>query len=502
MTDPRFQLNRRRILQAGAAAAAAAFIPSLEALAARRAAASAQLLPAASPYGPLRPAPDLATGLHLLQLPEGFSYRSFSWTGDMMNDGQTTPDRHDGMAVIAEQDGKLGTELVLVRNHENGFGPLIQAPSQYDTAEFGSSERRRQLGGGTTNLRFRPESGEWVSAIASLGGTMINCAGGPTPWATWLSCEETIEDLSDQGGRKHGYVFEVSTDPAATPAEPIVGMGRFRHEAVAVDPATGMAYLTEDHRNLSGLYRYIPDDASPEPGALARGGRLQAAKVKGVRNADLMVPRQGDEVELEWVDIDDPDAAPAPFSGRHAGGDASGPFMQAWRAGALRLSRGEGIWYHAGKLYIVDTSAGASALGRVGYGEGAIWMLDLGTMRMRALFVSGNALAGDNPDNITVSPRGGVLACEDGDAVTDEFGKGSRLLGLTARGESYIFAKNNARLTPADLTTLGKTVEPGDYRDSEFCGACFDSQGRVLFVNMQRPGITLAIWGPWQRGNL
>ncbi|MBC7938204.1 MAG: DUF839 domain-containing protein, partial [Chitinophagaceae bacterium] len=134
--------------------------------------------------------------------------------------------------------------------------------------------------------------------------------------------------------------------------------------------------------------------------------------------------------------------------------------------------------------------------------EGAVWELSLSTMRLRALFVSGNQTAGNNPDNVTVSPRGGVILCEDGGGSTDAFGTGSRLLGLNRDGEAYIFCKNNIELTAAQIGAAGKLVAPGNYRDREFCGACFDPTGRVLFASVQTPGITVAIVGPWRRGNL
>ena len=109
---------------------------------------------------------------------------------------------------------------------------------------------------------------------------------------------------------------------------------------------------------------------------------------------------------------------------------------------------------------------------------------------------------GDNIDNITVSPRGGILLCENGDGITDEYRFGSRLLGITADGDSFTFAKNNIDLTLEDTVAAGKRIEPDYYRAAEWAGACFDPGGEVLFVNIQVPGITLAIWGPWDRGNL
>ena len=294
-------------------------------------------------------------------------------------------------------------------------------------------------------------------------------------------------------------------------------MGRFVHEAVAIDPASGAVYLTEDSRNLSALYRYRPADTSGRIGSLHVGGVLQAARITGIvrqavatslaqaNDLALLNPDIGDEYVVEWVDIADPDATPKVVAGQPGGvtlGFMAGPTFEALGKGCARMSRGEGIWYASGKMFIVDTAAGVDGNGRPGRGEGALWELTLATMRLRAVFVSGNQTAGNNPDNVTVSPRGGVMLCEDGGGSTDVYGTGARLLGLNTASEAYIFAKNNIVLAAGELAAAGKTVAPGNYRGSEFAGACFDPSGRVLFVNIQTPGITFAITGPWAKGNL
>lgn len=494
-------LSRRGFLRGSGAAAAATFLGTLQMLQARQAMAAGGTLLVASPYGPVSPVLDLATGLPLLQLPRGFSYRSFSWQGDLMLNGQPVPARHDGMAVVWAGRGDHGFEAWLVRNHENGQGPLIDAPAKYDTSTVTVGSTTATLGGGTTTLTFRGR--KWVSTQPSLGGTIVNCAGGPTPWGTWLTCEETGLDLTPLGGKKHGYVFEVTCDPRRTTGNPLVAMGRFSHEAVAVDPHTRYAYLTEDDRNKAGFYRFIPHDKSGTVGSYEAGGRLQMARAVGLPNADLIVAEPGDEYRIEWVDVPDPDADRGSFTNPDTGTTtASGPFLQGWAQGALRMSRGEGIWYSRGKFYVVDTSTGVDAAGRRGRGDGAVWEYNPRKETLRAIFVSKDPVAANNPDNITVSPRGGILLCEDGGGVADEFGFGDRLVGLTRCGETFVFAKNNVVLSAEQIASAGKVVAPDDYRDNEFCGACFDPTGRVLFVNIQTPGITFAIWGPWARGTL
>lgn len=221
-------------------------------------------------------------------------------------------------------------------------------------------------------------------------------------------------------------------------------------------------------------------------------------------NLALLNPDIVDEYELERVDIDPPDADPRTVLGLPGGiqlAAIAGCAFEALGKGCARMSRREGIWYAGGKMFIVDTGAGLDSSNRPGRGEGAVWQLDLGPQRLRALFVSGNQTAGNNPDNVTVSPRGGVVLCENGGGSTDAFGSGSRLLGLNPAGEACIFVKNGIQLTAAQHAGAGKLVPAGDYRSFEFCGACFDATGRVLFVNVQPPGISFAITGPWAAGN-
>ncbi len=493
-------ISRRGFLVATASVAASPIITACTGRRNSRYAGRASSTSVVSPYGPLQPVVDLETNLPLLQLPQGFQYRSHSWTGDAMANGAPAPGFHDGMGVIAAERRGEEVELVLVRNHERGFDSPVVAPARYDRAV--PADEDDPPAGGTTHLRFRHR--HWLDVQPSLGGTLENCAGGVTPWGSWLSCEETLDDLTAQGGRRHGYVFEVRRNPAQTTGRAIVAMGRMKHEAVAIDPATNYAYLTEDNRESSGFYRFIPKDRSGTVGSYEAGGRLQAARVAGSRNADLSTPTLGERHQLRWIDLAEPDAdpgiTPVDFPDAHV--EASGPFLEAWSRGALRMTRCEGICFHAGKIYVVDTKAGTGLFGRRGHGHGAVWEYDPRTEELYAMFVSGAKDVADNPDNVTVSVRGGMVLCENGKPLSGNYGPGTRLLGLTKAGASYPFAMNNVQLNATEVETAGKDVLPGDYRGEQFAGACFDPAGEVLFVNIQSPGITFAIWGPWTDGNL
>lgn len=490
-----------------------------------------QTAPVASPYGPIAPVNDLATGLPLLQLPKGFSYRTFGWTNDIMSDGQPVPNNHDGMAVVAVA-GRSGTQHVLIRNHE------VRDPARVKNEvignPLGSFDPARAGNGGCAVLRIA--NGRMVDQRMTIAGTIVNCAGGLMPWGSWVSCEETVagSDNNAAYSELHGYAFEVSADPMQTRAVPIRDMGRFAHEAVAFDPVTGYVYQTEDARNIALLYRYKPNNPARAYGALAAGGVLEAAKVVGVDKANMLalagvrsstVTRVGESFQIEWVRIPTPDSPPARYTENEPGNPApiipsasnptapnvSGTFKQGREAGALRMSRGEGIWWSRRDdgCYIVDTSFGYNSAGAAGRGWGAVWFYrpsrtnpDRGTLTL--VYASAAAVAGNNPDNIVVTPRGGILTCDDGIGVVDAFGMGQRLTGFTPAGLAYIFAKNNCVLSDADIAAMGRTGQfpAGDYRDDEFAGACFDPTGRVLYVNFFAPGFTAAITGPWAKGNL
>lgn len=276
MATSSYRIGRRGFFRTGAALAGSALVvPGIfDALVARGAlAAGVSRAKANAGYGPIGPVPDLRDGALRLALPQGFTYRSFGVAGTPMADGHLAPLGHDAMAAFPLPNGNIR----IVRNHEdkNGAGAgSLEGPvaRKYDPAG----------GGGTVSLEIDPATRELVHDFISLSGTTGNCAGGRTPWGSWLTCEEALVGPGDGWSHPHGYVFEVpalATGPVA--AEPLTAMGRMLHEAAVVDPASGIVYETEDN-GPAGFYRYLPN----QPGNFAAGGRLQMLAIRSMPNFD------------------------------------------------------------------------------------------------------------------------------------------------------------------------------------------------------------------------
>ena len=424
-------------------------------------------------YGPLSPRlPENAAELQglvvgginfgtmpLLELPAGFRYNAISITGQPMNDGGKVPAMHDGMGTFY---GPEPGTVLLVRNHEvsrGGSNPVVTSDGRkYD-----------QPGGGTTTVLVGRDRRP-IFQYASLAGTIRNCAGGITPWGSWISCEEdtSMPSTSASGNKKrHGYNFEVPASAGVQVADPIplVAMGRFNHEAIAVETETGYVFQTED-RGDSCFYRFTPN----MHGYLRYGGKLEALKITDPRatNVELATGSANTArgythlkdvpLRVTWVPIDDVDPM------------ADTVRIEARGKGAARFSRGEGAWYGNGATYFVCSDGGDDRVGQVwAYRSGS--SPDEGTLTLVVEATKNDVLAA--PDNICVAPWGDLYLCEDGGGV-------EYVVGVNSRGELFRFAANAAN-------------------DSEFAGACFSPFGETLFVNIQSPGITLAIWGPWTR---
>ena len=465
--------SRRQFLQSSAAIAVG--FSGLQRLVAAE--QPSQLSLSGSPHptlGDLQPDPK-----RLIDLPQGFSYQVVSRTGQVMTDELLVPDKPDGMATFAGPDGLT----IVVRNHEidpSQEGPFGGGARLLDKVDprliYDLGERTRPCIGGTTTFVYDTRKQEVVKQYLSLSGTIRNCAGGPTPWGTWITCEEA----SDRRGlnshdnhetlcqQDHGYNFEVpaSTTVGLNKAVPLKDMGRFRHEAVAVEPKSGIVYQTEDV-NDGLLYRFIPR----VPGQLNVGGKLQALALVDQPSADTRNWSDqasfglGDQYAVRWIDLE------------NVKSPADDLRYRGFNNGAARFARGEGMWYSGGDIYFACTNGGAAELGQ-------IWKYTPSPSEGKAeqaqspgkleLFIEpNNSNLVANADNLTAAPWGDLIVCEDrsGDVV--------RLVGVTPAGECYTLANNRSY--------------------SELAGACFSPDGSTLFVNVQHEGLTLAITGPWPR---
>ena len=405
----------------------------------------------------------------VIDLPPGFQYAIFSETGDRMDDGLLVPGKHDGMGAFPGPDGKT----LLVRNHELDPGSKDQSAwqSRHTLLRKIPTKKFYDLGkgkspsiGGTTTILFDTQEMRVERQWLSLVGTNSNCAGGVMPWGSWLTCEEAVQTAEGDVERDHGYNFEVPAharglvDPV-----PLKAMGRFRHEAVTHGPKAGIIYQTED-RNEGLIYRFIPK----EPGNLAAGGRLQALRLRDTPMADTRNYRKqlislGEKHAVQWVDMKNIEAP-----------DDELRFQGYYDAKCARFARGEGIWTGADGIYFTCTDGGLKRKGQIfryipSLVEGTAGEdKQPGTLE---LFIEPNdGSLVENCDNVTMAPWGDLIVCEDGSAP--QF-----LVGVRPDGSIYKLARTSI---------------------SEFAGACFSPDGTTLFVNIQTPGMTIAITGPWR----
>jgi uncharacterized protein len=411
-------------------------------------------------YGPLVPDPD-----GVLDLPKGFSYKILSREGDELPSGEgKVPSNFDGMAAFATKGSTW-----LVRNHENRPDAKLSVPT-VDKLTYDPDAK-----GGCTVLELDGKN-KVLEERVGIAGTSTNCAGGPSLWDTWLTCEETEFKAGEEGYSKdHGFIFEVGFRPdRPTSTEPLKAMGRFQHEAIAFDPGTGVVYETEDAFlwPFGLFYRFLPEKPLGGYGSLHAGGKLQAMRVPGV--SDLSeIDETGKTFDgIEWVDVPDPLAK-----------ETATRFQDYGKEGITHAQKLEGCYWGGKSVYFVCSFAKKKDGSKADH-FGQVWRYDPKAKKLTLVVVFGPDTdlekPGEEPDNISLAPSGGLMICEDGEGAQHVF-------GLTKQGEVYPMAGNRQNIGSEDDPEFG-----------ELAGVTFSPNGKTMYFNCYTPGTTFAVTGPWK----
>ena len=380
----------------------------------------------------------------LFDLPECLSYKEIMNSGDLLSDGLVYGGDPDGMEFFELP----GNKLALVVNHETShLDKSLNKSTAYRTMND------LPYSGGTSTIVLNQEKLSVEESFRSLTGTVKNCAGGKTPWNTWISCEETYQD-------EHGYAFEIDPQEKFNGYKRLSNMGRFKREAVAVDPIDnlGSVYQTED--SPDGLfYKFVPENKND----LAGRGKLYALKADKLINADNLKGsiNIGDSFKVSWIEINDPQAI------------SSKTKHQGIKKGATTFNGSEGIIiqknnYQESEVFFTCKSGGYKGLGQ-------IWKYNVSKNSLTLFYESSDKEEFWMGDNITISPWGDLIVCEDNDS------NACKLIGFTPNGKLY---------------TLGKV---SSQNSTEIAGVCFSPDGTKMGLNLQHAGKTLIISGDWEK---